>query len=326
MKRREFIALLGGGAAAWPFAARAQQPVPVIGWLSGRSAAADAQVLPAFRKALNAHGFVEGRNVSVEYRNADLQLDRLPALAADLVRRAAVIVAVGSGTVVARAVQAENAAVPMVIIFGADPLQSGIVRSINRPGGNVTGVTNFHPQLVQKRFGLLHDLLPRARLVAVLANPAEEEIEQQTADVRDAARVLGLETKFVNAGSEGDIYAAFTSLAQIRPDALFVASSPLFFTYSDRIVALATHLALPTSFHRREFVVAGGLMSYASTTEEVYRVLGDYAGRILKGEKAGELPIWQPTKLELVLNLKTAKALGLTVPTSMLLLADEVIE
>ena len=326
MRRREFITLLGGAAAAWPLSVRAQQrAVPVVGWLSSRSAAIDALVLPTFHRALNAQGFIEGRNVTVEYRYADAQLDRLPALAADLVRRrAAVIIVIGDGRRGIRAVQSASATMPIVGFVPDDSVREGIVASINRPGGNVTGVIAFQSQVVGKRLGLLHDLLPSATTIAVLVNP--DNPQQQTADVQDAARVLGLQIRIVHARTESELDLAFASLAQQRPDVLFVTTSPLFFTRMNQIVTATTRLGLPSSFFRREFVAAGGLMSYASNTDDSYRVIGEYTGRILKGEKAGDLPIQQPTKLELVLNLKTATALGLAVPTNMLLLADEVIE
>jgi putative ABC transport system substrate-binding protein len=332
MRRRKFIALLGGTAAAWSLAAGAQQrsAVPVIGWLSSRTAATDAFVLPAFHQALNAQGFVEGQNVSVEYRYTDSQLDRLPALVADLVgRRAAVIVAVGNGTPTLRAVQAVSVTTPVVGFFGIDPIKEGIATSLNRPGGNFTGVIVFQAQagLVTKRLALLHDLLPRATRIAVLANPAEVPFgEQQLADVQNAARVLGLQIKPLYAGTDSEIDTVFAALAQSRPDVLFVTTSPFFFSRLDKLVTSATRLALPTSFFRREFVVAGGLMSYASNTADSYRVIGEYVGRILKGEKAGELPIQQPTRLELALNLKTARVLGIEVPATLLARADEVIE
>jgi putative ABC transport system substrate-binding protein len=322
-RRRDFISAIGGAAAAWPLAARAQQrAMPVVGWLSSRSAAIDALVLPVFHRALNLQGFIEGRNVTVEYRYADAQLDRLPTLAADLVRRrAAVIVVVGDGRRGIRAVQSASATVPIVGFVPLDAVKEGFVVSLNRPGDNLTGVIVFQSLVEGKRLGLLHDLLPSATTIAVLVNP-----DNPQQDVQDAALLLGMQARVVNARTESDLDLAFASLAQQRPDVLFVTTSPFFFTRMNQIVTATTRLALPSSFFRREFVAAGGLMSYASNTDDSYRVIGEYTGRILKGEKAGDLPIQQPTKLELVLNLVTAKALGLTVPTSMLLLADEVIE
>jgi putative ABC transport system substrate-binding protein len=327
IQRRNFIAGLGG-VAAWPLAARAQQRPAVIGWLSSRTAATDALVLPAFHRALNAQGFVEGQNVLVEYRYTDSQLDRLPALVADLVaRRADVIVAVGDGVPTIRAAQAASPTTPIVGFVGSDPIKEGTATNINRPGGNVTGVIVFSNQagLVTKRLSLLHDLLPQATTIAVLANPAQGAIDQLRG-AEDAARVLGLQIRPLYASTDSEIDAAFATLAQSRPDGLFVTTSPFFFSRLDKLVTSATRLALPTSFFRREFVLAGGLMSYASITADSYRVIGEYVGRILKGEKAGELPIQQPTQLELVLNLKTAKTLGLTIPPTAYALATEVIE
>jgi len=330
VRRRKFITLLGGAAAAWPLAARAQQPatMPVIGWLSTRSAATDALVLPVFRQALNEQGYVEGRDVRIEYRYAGGQLDRLPALAADLVRNrsVAIAIAIGDGAQGARAVQAINAAVPIVGIFGPDPVKDGLVPNLNRPGGNVTGVRVFQSALVPKRLGLLHELLPHSTVLAVLVNPLQDTAATQTRDVQETARTLGLQTQIINAATEQDLDVAFASLAQMRPDALFITVSPFFFTRMNQIVTSVARLSLPASHFRREFVTAGGLMSYASNTVDTYRVLGDYAGRILKGEKIGDLPIQQPTKFQLVINLRTAKALGLTIPPTLLTLADEVIE
>jgi putative ABC transport system substrate-binding protein len=302
--------------------------MPVIGWLSSRTAATDALVLPTFHRALNAQGFVEGQNVSVEYRYYDSQFDRLPALVADLVeRRVAVIVAVGDGPPTMRAIQVATATVP-IVGFTADPIKEGFARSLNRPGGNVTGVIVFQNQagLVAKRLGLLHDMLPKAITIAVLANPTQPAGEKQFIDVQDAARVLGLQIRPFNAHTDSEIDEMFVTLAQSRPDALFVMQSPLFFSRLDQLLKSAKRLTLPTSFFRREFVLAGGLMSYASVTADSYRVIGEYVGRILKGEKAGELPIQQPTHLELVLNTKTAKALGITIPETLLATADEVIQ
>jgi putative tryptophan/tyrosine transport system substrate-binding protein len=323
MRRRTFIAGLGS-TAAWPLAAHAQQAAgPVIGWLSTRNSLTDSLVLPTFRQALNAQGFVEGRSVTVEYRYADAQLDRLPALASDLAqRRVAVIVAVGNAIAAARAAQAASETIPIVGIFGEDPVGAGLLPNINRPGGNITGAIPFIGQVVGKRLGLLHDLLPHATTIAVLANPTDGGYNSQMAGLQDAAHVIGLQTKIMNASTDGELNTVFASLAQMRPDALFVTVSPFFFTRLDQIVASAARLALPTSHFRREFVVAGGLMSYASNTTDSYRVVGNYVGRVLKGEKPGDLPVEQPTKFQLAINLTTAKALGLTIPETMLATAD----
>jgi putative ABC transport system substrate-binding protein len=324
MRRREFIAGLAGAAAAGPFAARAQQPaMPVIGWLSSRNSETDALVLPAFRRALGTHGFVEGRNVAIEYRWADSQFDRLPTLAAELVRRpSAVIVAVD--TFATRAVQAASSTVPILFTAGADPVKLGLVPNLNRPAGNVTGTAAYLSQLGQKRLALLHELLPRASVIAVLRNPVDDFDE--TADLLAAGQTLGLQLKILNAANERQLEAAFASMQQMHAGALFVTTDPFFFGHARQIVTLAESAAIPAAYSRREFTVAGGLMSYGSDAEEYYRVLGDYAGRILKGAKAGDLPVQQATRYEFVINLKTAKALGLTIPETLLATADEVIQ
>jgi putative ABC transport system substrate-binding protein len=327
LQRREFITLLGGAAAAWPLAARAQQPMPVIGWLSGRTSETDALVQPAFRQALNAQGFVEGRNVAFEYRWADGQYDRLPALAADLARRPVdVVVAVGTDVQGLRAAQVASPRTPIVFIIGEDPVTSGLVSSLNRPGGNLTGVLALLSQPVPKRLGLLRELLPRATTIAVLMNPAVDARRDLQSQAEEAARAVGLQTKILSASTDRELDASFASLGQIRADALFVLVDPFLFSRANQIIAAAARLMLPASYFRREFVTAGGLMSYGSNTEEGYRVLGDYTGRVLKGVKPGDLPIQQPSKLDLVINLKTAKALGLAIPPSLLAIADEVIE
>ena len=318
IRRREFIAGLGS-AAAWPVAARGQQAVmPVIGWFSSRNSRTDDYVLPAFRRGLNGQGYVEGRNVMIEYRWSDTQNDRLPALAADLVRRrVAVIAAAGNANLVVEAVQAITTTIP--IVSAAIPSST----AFNRPGGNVTGVYGVLAELGGKRIGLLHDILPRAITIAVLTPSAAAG---GAADVQEAARVLGLQIKFLIAGTDRELDAALASLAQMRPDALMHTSAPLYFTRVNKIVAAAQQLALPTMHHRREFTLAGGLMSYGTNTDESFHVMGEYTGRILKGEKPGDLPVQSPTKFELVINLKTAKALGLTIPETLLATADEVIQ
>jgi len=316
MRRREFIAGIGS-AAACPLAARAQQSTtPVIGWLSTRNSQTDDYVLPAFRQGLNGQGYVEGRNVTIEYRWSDTQDDRLPALAADLVhRQVAVIAAAGTAQSVVRAVQAITMTIP--IVSSAVP-SSGIVFS--RPGGNVTGVYGVLSDLGGKRIGLLRDLLPRTTTIAVLIGPLGSREDKQ-----EAARVLGLQIKFLIAGTDHELDAALASLAQMRPDALMV-EGVLSFTRADKIVAAVEQLAIPAMYFRREFALAGGLMSYGTNTDESFHVMGEYTGRILKGEKPGDLPIQQPTRFEFVINLKTAKALGLTIPEALLATADEVIQ
>jgi putative ABC transport system substrate-binding protein len=326
-KRRDFITLLGGAAAAWPLVARAQQPaMPVIGLLSPRSPAVDATLIAVIRQGLNDTGFVEGRNVALDYRWADGQFDRLAALAADLAhRQVAVIVALG-GEISALAAKTATASIPIVFLGGTDPVRSGLVSSLNRPGGNITGVSSFIFDLEPKRLGLLRELRPNATTIAVLVNPNSPNAEMQVNDIQIAARSVGQQIDILNASTIRDIDAAFARLAQVRADALLVAADPIFFNRVSQLVVLATRQAIPALYSRREFVAVGGLMSYGSTADESYRTAGVYAGRILKGEKPGDLPIQLPTKFELVINLSTARALGLEVPATLLARADEVIE
>jgi putative ABC transport system substrate-binding protein len=321
LRRRDFMAGLGG-AAAWPLAARAQQrAMPVVGWLSGRNSETDAHVLPAFRRGLNKQGYVEGRNVTIEYRWSDTQFDRLPDLAADLVRRqVAVLVVAGAGGAY-QAVYAIATTVPIVSAAVSSDF------AFRRPGGNVTGVYAVFGDLGGKRIGLLHDLLPRATTIAVLTlSASSEDAQRQREDAQQAARVLGLQIKFLTTGTDRELDAALASLAQMRPDALMVGTGALFFTRADKIVAAAEQLATPAIYFRREFALAGGLMSYGTNTDENFQVMGEYTGRILKGEKPGDLPIQQPTSFEFVINLKTAKALSLTIPPGIRAIATEVIE
>jgi putative tryptophan/tyrosine transport system substrate-binding protein len=326
VRRREFITLLGS-AAAWPVAADAQQAaMPLIGYLSGRNSDTDAIVLAAFRQGLNDQGYIEGRNVTVEYRWADGQYDRLPELAVDLVRRpVALIIAVGAG-IQTRVAQAVGGTIPIVFLFTVDPVQDGLVPNLNRPTRNITGVIGFLGQLGEKRLGLLHELLPGATTIALLVNPTAVGSKPETADVQKAAHALGVQVEILNASTEGELDAAFASLAQIRANTLLIATDPFFFTRARQIVVLAARHSVPTLYFRREFTAAGGLMSYGSNAAENYRVLGDYAGRILNGAKPGDLPIQLATTYELIINLKTAKALGITVPPNLLAAADEVIE
>jgi putative tryptophan/tyrosine transport system substrate-binding protein len=328
MNRRELITLLVGGAAAWPLAARAQQAaMPVVGYLSIRSSDTDAQFLVSFRQGLREGGLVEGRNVAVEYRYAQGQPDRLPSLAADLVgRQVAIIVATG-GTQAALAAKAATTAIPIVFTMGGDPVREGLVQSLNRPGGNLTGVTTSYDEAAPKRLGLLREILPNAAIIGVLVNPNDPITASSEATLmRTAARSVGQRVEILQAGTARDIDAVFAKLIDIRVDALVVAAQALFATQAQQLIALAARHAIPTLYWRREFPEAGGLMSYGSSLADAFRVVGVYAGRILKGEKPGDLPVQQPTKFELVVNVKAAKAIGLTIPETFLARADEVIE
>ena len=328
MRRRDFIALSAGTVATWPLAARAQQPaIPVIGFLSGRSPETDAPLLAIFRQYLNEAGFVEGRNVAFEYHAVDGQYDRLPALAADLVHhQVAVIVAFGSD-LAAQAAKTATAAIPIVFVMGGDPVEYGLVSSLAHPGGNITGVTSYLNALGPKQLGLLHELLPSATKIAVLlnaANPSHVDVDLKS--VQMAARAIGREIVALRAGTKREIDTAFVSLVGAQANALLVLTDAFFFTHAKQIITLAARHALPTLYFRREFAAADGLMSYGSDTTDSYREAGIYAGRILKGEKPTNLPVMQAAKFELVINLKTAKALGLTIPPTLLARADEVIE
>jgi len=327
LRRREFITLLGGAAATWPLAARAQQQqLPVIGILSSRSQATDALLLAVIRQGLNDTGFVEGRNVSIEYRWAEGNYNRLAAFAADFVgRKVAVIVTIG-GDVAALAAKAATATLPVVFTVATDPVRSGLVSSLHRPGGNLTGHSGFLTEVEPKRFGLLRELLPDATSIGVLVNPNVAYIDAQLNDIRSSAASIGREIVILNASTIAEIDAAFATLRQMRTDVLSVAVDPFFFDRASQIVVLAARHAMPALYFRREFAAVGGLMSYGSNAAEGYRVLGVYAGRILKGEKPGDLPIQLPTKFELVINLSTARALGVEIPPSLLARADEVIE
>jgi putative ABC transport system substrate-binding protein len=327
MKRRQFISLLGG-AAAWPLAARAQQPAkPVIGYLSARSAESDISMLSTFRRGLGETGFVEGRNVAIEYRYADGQYARLTALAADLVlRHVAAIVFVGAGSTTPDEVwrQIRASQIPVVFNTGQDPVRQGIVPSFDHPGGNMTGVATLITQLTAKNLGLLHDLVPSAKTIAVLIDP--NNTAAPLTDAREATAALGLRMLVLNASTDSEIDAAFVELKQQAADAMLLTVSPFFLTRAKQLAALAARQSVPTIYFRREFAEAGGLMSYGYLVAESYRQMGIYAGRILKGEKPADLPVMQPTKFELVINLKTAKTLGLTIPPGVLAIADEVIE
>jgi putative ABC transport system substrate-binding protein len=325
MRRREFLGVLGGAAVAWPIAARAQPPaMPVIGYLDSKVAAASSYQVAAFRQGLNEAGFIEGRNVAIEFRWAEDQLDRVPALAADLVRRrVAVIVTNNASTPAAKAA---TSTIPIVFVSGGDPVEAGLVTSLNRPGGNVTGVSFIAPTLNPKRLELLHELVPKPALIAVLMDPNNRGFEAQLRDLEAAARALGRQILIVKAGTEGEIDAAFATIVQAGARALFVSSTALYTSRRRQLLALAAGHALPASYEGREYVVAGGLMSYGASATDAYRRGGLYVGRILKGEKPGEMPVEMPTKYELVINFATAKALGLALPHSLLSRADELIE
>ena len=324
--RRDFITLLGGGAAAWPLAARAQQAaLPVIGFLSIVSPSASASTIAAFQKGLSEVGYIEGRNIAVEYRSAEGKLDRLPALAAELLRRQpAVIVAPTQG---AQAVRRAADTIPIVFIAATDPVTLGLVESMSRPGGNMTGVYLFTYQIEAKRLGLLRDAVPKATTIGVLVHRDADysRADDQVRDLERAAVRLGVQLVIIRANPD-DLEAAFATMVEQRAAALVVCASPFFANRRDQLVALVARLKLPAIFEERRFAAAGGLMSYGDSFVESYRQVGVYAGRILKGASPTDLPVMQPTKFELVINLKTAKALGLAIPENLLTLADEVIE
>jgi putative ABC transport system substrate-binding protein len=325
VRRREFITLLGSGAAAWPLAARAQQPVmPVIGFLDGQSF--DLHLMTAFRQAVKDAGYIEGRNVTIYFRSADGQTDRLVTLVGDIVgRRVAVIVTAGGGAS-ALAAYAATTTVPIVFVTGVDPVSSGLVMSLNRPGGNATGVYIFQQVLEGKRLGLLRELVPSAASMAVLLNPTNANFQTQLRGVQDAARDLGQQVSILSANTEREIDVAFATAAQSGARALLVGSDPFFGSERDQVIALAARHAIPAIYEGREFATAGGLASYGTSLADAYRQAGTYVGRILKGEKPADLPIVQPTKFEFVINLKTAKALGLDVSPGLAASADEIIE
>jgi putative ABC transport system substrate-binding protein len=328
VKRREFITLLGGAAVAWPIAARAQPAaMPVVGFLQGGSLGAYAPYLTAFRRGLDEAGYVEGRNVAIEYRWADGQYNRLPGLATDLVGRQVTVLATVGSTPATLAAKAATTTIPIVFFVAGDPVELGLVASLNRPGGNLTGVTGLTAEVSPKRLELLHELVPTAPTFALLVNPTSPaQAEPQVHDLQVAARKLGLQLHILRASTESDLDTAFATLVQLRAGGLVIGPDVFFNTRSKQLAALALRHAVPTVYQYREFPAAGGLMSYGTNLSDMYRLGGIYCGRILKGEKASDLPVQQATKVELIVNLKTAKAIGVTVPTALLVRADEVIE
>jgi putative tryptophan/tyrosine transport system substrate-binding protein len=327
MRRREFITLISGAAVGWPLTARAQQqPMPVIGWMSGRSPEDSAHLVAAFRQGLREAGFVEGQNLSIEYRWARGDYGRLPALAAELVgRRVAVLIGVGGDPSAIAAKQATST-IPIVFGMGGDPIKAGLVTSFNRPGTNATGFTLLTNEMESKRVSLLHELLPGVRLIGALLNPNFPPAVRQLQDIEEAVRSIGQTLFVARASNDTELEAALLSLVRQGVGGMLVAADPYFDTRRDRIIAFAAQNRIPTIYQFREFAVAGGLMSYGPSITDSYRQAGDYVGRILKGTKPADLPVLQPTKFELVINLKTATALGLALPNSIQLLADEVIE
>jgi putative ABC transport system substrate-binding protein len=327
IRRRKFIAALGGAALTWPFAARAQQPaMPVIGFLDSGSQAGMAENMAAFHRGLAELGYREGLNLAIEYRWAQGKYEDLPLLAAELVRRQIAVIAATRSPAPALAAKAATSTIPIVFQSGSDPVKDGLVASLNRPGGNVTGASRLSNDLIPKRLGLMLELKPRMAAIALLVNPAGPQAASQMQEMQEPTRVLGLQLRVVKASTERELDTAIATIAQSGDAALIIANDPLFIGRREQLVALSARYAIPTIFAESESVVAGGLMSYAASLADSFRQVGAYVGRILKGEKPADLPVLQPTKFELVLNLKTAKALGLAVPPTLLALADEVIE
>jgi len=326
MRRRQFIAGLGGAAMAWPLAAQAQQAAtPLIGYLTGGGPNQGTAVTAVFRRSLAEIGFIEGRNVAIEYRWADGHFDRLQALAADLVRRQVAVIVAAGGLPPALAAKAETQAIPIVFSIAGDPVEIGLVASLNRPDGNLTGVSQLNALVIGKRLELLHEAVPAATSIAVLVNPTSRQTDAERREAENVAHVLGVRLVFLNARNPSEIEAAFATLVEQRVNALLVSSNALFIGQRERLVALTARHGVPTIYQFRVFTEAGGLMSYGTNLLDVYRLLGNYTARILKGEKPAEMPVRQSTMFELVINLKTAKALGLTIPETLLATADQVI-
>jgi putative ABC transport system substrate-binding protein len=326
VKRRDFITLVGGAATAWPVATRAQQPaMPVVGFLRSTPAAGSGHLVDAFRRGLSDAGFIEGKNVAVEYRWADNLVDRLSGLAADLVRRQVAVI-VGASTPAAQASKAATATTPIVFVIGTDPIGVGLVGSLNRPGGNVTGVGFSSLALVAKLLGMLNELVPNASVIAVLRDPNAPDVATESRALDEAGHAIGRQILMVSAADEREFRAAFTKIVQAGASGLLIGSGPFFLSQRRQIVALAGRHGLPTVYNQREYAEVGGLVSYGPSQSDAYHRAGMYVGRILKGEKAGDLPVELGTKFELIINLATAKALGLDVPPTLLAIADEVIE
>jgi putative ABC transport system substrate-binding protein len=325
--RRQFITLLGGAAGVWPLAARAQQPaMPVIGFLHSASPGPYAHLLAAFREGLRETGYVEGKNVAIEYRWAEGRYDRLPALAAELVRLNVALIAAAGGEPSPLAAKAATSTIPIVFTAGGDPVEAGLVASLGLPGGNITGTTIMGLQMGPKRLDIVKQLVPTADNITMLVNPKFPTVPGEVRDMQEAARALGIEVAVLNATTEGEIEIAFRTMAQQRTDALIIATDPFLLARREQLVALASYIRVPTIYFLREFVDAGGLISYGPSIASGYRQSGRYAGQILTGANPGTLPVMQPTHFLLFLNLRAAKALGLTIPDKLLALADEVIE
>src|SRR5262245_1525576 len=327
MHRRDFIKVIAGSAAVWSLTARAQQPaMPVVGFVNAAPAKGYEPHLSAFLKGLSEVGYVDGQNVTIEYRWAENQSDRVPAMVADLVHRQVTVIA-ATGTPASLAAKAATTTIPIVFTILGDPMQLGLVTSLNRPGGNVTGVTQTNVEIAPKLLQLLHELVPTASVMALLVNPANPSLaEPNTKELQAAARTLGLELHVLNSSTERDFNGVFAKVVQLQAGGLVIGADPLFSSRSDQLAVLALRHAVPTVYQNRDFAVAGGLLSYGADFRETYRLAGNYIGRVLKGEKPADLPVQQATKVELYINLKTAKALGITVPQSVQSRADEVIE